>query len=332
MLDKAKFMDELQKYDCLYNKFSRDFKDKYKKMNCWKSLGEKFNVEPQEAEAIFKNIRTAYGRFLKRRKNLPSGSGRSDVPVLQEFGNLDWLSTFIEHRKTTDNLPSKSSIASESMPSTSSCASSPSMNLIDDQGQDDGRFLDELDDEDTTENLRKNNCDSLKRKDDGFLSDDDEKEEDMKQDKKAGKKIMKKSWANSKGKVQMTDMNNTLINTANSLSEYLQRRTTRNSKDMPEDDGEESLFCRSLIPRMKQLPKQAKAMFRLQVEQLLFHAEINHQQQKATITGFPGMNGSFNTSTPANYMQQSIYSGESLSQTPDSSPQNWKEKTTYTQL
>ena len=322
MLDKAKFMEELQKYDCLYNKFSRDFKDKYKKMNCWKMLGEKFNVEPQEAEAIFKNIRTAYGRFLKRRKNLPSGSGRSDVPVPQEFGNLDWLSAFIEHRKTTDNLPSKPSISSESMPSTSSCASSPSMNLIDDQGQDDGRFLDELDDED-----------SLKRKDHEFLSDDDEKEEDMKQDKKAGKKIMKKSWANSKGKGQMTDMNNTLINTANSLSEYLQRRTTRNSKDMPEDDGEESLFCRSLIPRMKQLPKQAKAMFRLQVEQLLFHAEINHQQQKATITGFPGLNGSsFNTSTPANYMQQSIYSGESFSQTPDSSPQNWNEKATYTQL
>ena len=124
----------------------------------------------------------------------------------------------------------------------------------------------------------KNNCDSLKRKDDGFLSDDDEKEEDMKLDKKKpGKKIMKKSWANSKGKVQMTDMNNTLINTASSLSEYLQRRTTRNSKGIPEDDGEESLFCRSLIPRMKQLPKQAKAMFRLQVEQLLFHAEINHQ-------------------------------------------------------
>ena len=149
MPDKAKFMEELQKYDCLYNKFSRDFKDKYKKMNCWKSIGEKINVEPQEAEAIFKNIRTAYGRFMKQRKNLPSGSGRSDVPVPQEFGNLDWLSTFIEHRKTTDNLLSKSSISSESMPSTSSCASSPSsMNLIDDQGQEDGSFLDELDDED----------------------------------------------------------------------------------------------------------------------------------------------------------------------------------------
>ena len=84
---------------------------------------------------------------------------------------------------------------------------------------------------------------------------------------------------------------------------------------------------------MKQLPKQAKAMFRLQVEQLLFHAEINYQQQKATITGFPGVNGSsFNTNTPANYMQQSIYSSESFAQTPDSSPQNWKENTTYTQL
>ena len=28
MLDEAKLMEELQKYDCLYGKFGRDFKDK----------------------------------------------------------------------------------------------------------------------------------------------------------------------------------------------------------------------------------------------------------------------------------------------------------------
>ncbi len=100
-IDKVKFMEDLQQYECLYNKFSRDFKDKYKKMNCWKALGEKHSIGPQEAELTFKNVRTAYGRFLKRRKNVPSGSGRSDIPIPPEFGNLDWLSAFIEHRKTT---------------------------------------------------------------------------------------------------------------------------------------------------------------------------------------------------------------------------------------
>ena len=31
MLDEAKLMEELQKYDCLHGKFGRDFKDKYTK-------------------------------------------------------------------------------------------------------------------------------------------------------------------------------------------------------------------------------------------------------------------------------------------------------------
>ena len=41
--------------------YSKEFKNKYKKKNCWRNLGEKFNMEPAEAEAIFENIRTAYG-------------------------------------------------------------------------------------------------------------------------------------------------------------------------------------------------------------------------------------------------------------------------------
>ena len=65
-LDKVRFMEDLQQYECLYNKFSREFKDKYKKMNCWAALGEKHKIGPQEAEVVFKNIRTAYRRFLKR--------------------------------------------------------------------------------------------------------------------------------------------------------------------------------------------------------------------------------------------------------------------------
>ena len=30
------FMEEVQKYPCLYDKFSKEFKDKFKKVNSWK--------------------------------------------------------------------------------------------------------------------------------------------------------------------------------------------------------------------------------------------------------------------------------------------------------
>ena len=59
-----------------------------------------------EAEVKFRNIRTAYGRYLKRLKTLPSGSGRG--AVRREFQNLEWLNPHIAHRPSSTNLRSKS--------------------------------------------------------------------------------------------------------------------------------------------------------------------------------------------------------------------------------
>ena len=79
-VSSEKFMEEVTRYECVYHRNSKDFKDKNKKANCWKKIGEKFNLSVAEAEGKFRNIRTAYGRYLKRLKMLPSGSGRDAVP------------------------------------------------------------------------------------------------------------------------------------------------------------------------------------------------------------------------------------------------------------
>ena len=31
------------KHDCLYNQFSKEYREEYKKINCWKAIGEKFD-------------------------------------------------------------------------------------------------------------------------------------------------------------------------------------------------------------------------------------------------------------------------------------------------
>ena len=88
--NSALFTEEIQKYECLYNKLCKDYKNKFIRLNCWKKIGEKFQVTPDEAEKKYKYIRTSYGRWLKKRKNVPSGSGRDAVPkVPPEFENLD---------------------------------------------------------------------------------------------------------------------------------------------------------------------------------------------------------------------------------------------------
>ena len=58
-------MEEVARYECVYNRNSKDFKDKNKKANSWEKIGEKFNFSAEEAEVKFRNIRTAYGRYLK---------------------------------------------------------------------------------------------------------------------------------------------------------------------------------------------------------------------------------------------------------------------------
>ena len=89
------FMEEVQKCDSLFNKYSRDYRDKFKKANSWVKVAEKFNTTQSEAEKRLKNIRTAYGRFLKKTKYAPSGSGRDDLHVQREFQNMGWLAPLV---------------------------------------------------------------------------------------------------------------------------------------------------------------------------------------------------------------------------------------------
>ena len=56
-------MEEVARYECVYNRSSKDFKDKNKKANCWDKIGQKFYLSAGKAEAKFRNIRTAYGRY-----------------------------------------------------------------------------------------------------------------------------------------------------------------------------------------------------------------------------------------------------------------------------
>ena len=66
------FMEEVQKYVCLYDKHSRDFKDRNLKVNWWEKVASKFDSTPQQAETEFRNVRTTYtkGFYEIRRQYL----------------------------------------------------------------------------------------------------------------------------------------------------------------------------------------------------------------------------------------------------------------------
>ena len=45
--DTADFMEGIQKYDCLCNESSKDYKNKYTMMNCWRNVADKFDMSPE---------------------------------------------------------------------------------------------------------------------------------------------------------------------------------------------------------------------------------------------------------------------------------------------
>ena len=69
-------MEEIQRYECLYNKFSKDYKNRRTRENAWETIGQKFGLTAEEAEKKYRNIHTSYTRHLKKVKSVPSGSGR----------------------------------------------------------------------------------------------------------------------------------------------------------------------------------------------------------------------------------------------------------------
>ena len=100
----ASFMEELQRYKSLYSKFSKDYKNKQVRDNCWLALGKKFNMTAEEAEKKYKSIRSSYGRWLRKVKKIPSGSGRDAVPFAGDYANLGWLEQHISHRTRSSNF------------------------------------------------------------------------------------------------------------------------------------------------------------------------------------------------------------------------------------
>ena len=100
-------MEEVQKYECIYNKFSKDYKNKYIRLNSWKAMEEKFGLDAPEAERRYKNCHTSCGRYLKKRKSVSSGSGRNAVPIPAEFAKLkhDYIRTALCVQFWT-NIPS----------------------------------------------------------------------------------------------------------------------------------------------------------------------------------------------------------------------------------
>ncbi|XP_057314889.1 uncharacterized protein LOC130656062 [Hydractinia symbiolongicarpus] len=131
---KERFMQEVQQYKILYDKFDSEFKNQDMKRNAWEKIGSIFNMNAMEAESKYKTIRSAYGRFLRKRKSTPSGSSRNSIS--HEYDYLEWLNTYIEHRETSTNFPTATPSSFVQVSPSSCDAAENSSNEQQQQGDD----------------------------------------------------------------------------------------------------------------------------------------------------------------------------------------------------
>ena len=61
------------RYECVYNRNSKNFKDKHKKSNSWEKVGEKFNLS-----CLFMNI------FRTNNQQPTKEKGRNELQVVEE--------------------------------------------------------------------------------------------------------------------------------------------------------------------------------------------------------------------------------------------------------
>ena len=85
--DNEEFIEEVARNECVYHRNSKGFKTKTKRL----TTGEKFTLiyRRRGRRSNFHNIRTAYGRYLKRLKTAPSDLDRGEIQCQEISKSVD---------------------------------------------------------------------------------------------------------------------------------------------------------------------------------------------------------------------------------------------------
>ncbi|XP_048582044.1 uncharacterized protein LOC116616213 [Nematostella vectensis] len=238
-VSNSDFMEEVRKCDCLYNRYHPEYKQKEKKAECWAEIGEKFNISASDAEKRFKNIRTSYGRFLKRirGRSLTVGS----FPIPEHFYGLDWLNFYISPRHRMTKLQQ-----------VQNNGDAPSSN----DGDDDTIHEHKEDKQEATTATTKNNT--------GTRQEHLQSRPSQEKSRNVNQKPLNKRLDD--------EVDRALFKTAASICENFKEMERKRPHEDYEEDG---LFLRSLIPRMKKLSPQSKAALRIKIEQAFYEAEFS---------------------------------------------------------
>ncbi|XP_023244231.1 uncharacterized protein LOC111642171 [Centruroides sculpturatus] len=85
-IDLEKFIENIRKYPCLYDKRHPDYKNVCLKHAIWTAIGKSYDLDASSAESRWKTQRNRYTRENKKVEDSKrTGSGRDDIYVLQWY-------------------------------------------------------------------------------------------------------------------------------------------------------------------------------------------------------------------------------------------------------
>ena len=231
-------MEEVQKYPAIYNKFSTDYKHKFRRMNIWKAIGEKFGLDAAEAEKKYKNVRTVYGQHLRKKKSVPSGSGHDAVPSLAEFSNLDWSSNHINQLPSTvTNVQSRDEREDDANHGEEAESAN---NVQDSLEYEETSSEDDLQSETSVPPAADSPSSSA-------AANDGQSNRSSKQKGKSTPKITKSTtkrpWASNARKAMDSDVDMALLRTATSLAHRLLQPEQPKKSRTEEEEDEDAIYC-----------------------------------------------------------------------------------------
>ncbi|XP_038854096.1 zinc finger protein 585A-like [Salvelinus namaycush] len=100
---EEKLIEEVRRYNNLYNTSLKDYKDFTITSNSWKEIAQTLRVEEQICRTKWKKLRDRYVR-LRRKIKGKSGDTASGIQT-QILTTLSWLSGFIKHKETKSDYP-----------------------------------------------------------------------------------------------------------------------------------------------------------------------------------------------------------------------------------
>nr|XP_036219037.1 uncharacterized protein LOC118680984 [Bactrocera oleae] len=100
-----KLIEEIRKYECIYNLSSPDYKNVFKKTQIWEEVAKIVNLPEENCRKRWKGLRDTYKK-RKRAQRLASGSG-APIPckTWKYMNTLSFFYGYSDSRETIGNVP-----------------------------------------------------------------------------------------------------------------------------------------------------------------------------------------------------------------------------------